>query len=143
MRRVITIAAPLLVLGTLTYYGYRAYPELRLSTCLQDPLRYDGAHLVVGTEATVEALVPNGFVIRQLGRSVCVVGDPGDARVGDFVRMEVIFHKEGYLTLKRLYVAKKRRAKIAVSVLPVLVVGVWFCRAYRFDRRCGYLVERK
>ncbi len=142
MKRLFTVCLLFGALVALTLYGYRAYPELRLSACLQDPLRYDGAQLIVGNEATVQSLLPDGFVIHQMGRSLRVLGNPGEAQVGDFVRMQVTFHKEGHLTLHRLYVAKKRRAKVAVSLLPALLVAGLCIRAYRFDRSRACLVER-
>jgi hypothetical protein len=139
----VTVVLLLCLLATLTYYGYRAYPEVRLVDCLRDPERFDGVSITVGTEATVGQILEDGFVVRQMGRLVRVQGDPGDARVGDFVRLQAQFHKDGHLTLQRLYVAKKRRAKLAISLLPALLVAVLVVRSYRFDRKRLCFVERR
>ncbi len=142
-RRAVLPGLLLALLLALVYYGYRAYPEIRLADCLKDPARYDGTLITVGTEATVEQLLPDGFLVRQMGRVVRVIGDAGDAKPGDFVRFRARFHREGYLTLQHLYVAKARRAKVAVSILPVLLVAVLVVKTYRFDRHRLCFVERK
>ncbi|MGQ9560087.1 MAG: hypothetical protein ACUVWA_06210 [Candidatus Oleimicrobiaceae bacterium] len=132
-----------MLLVALTYYGYRAFPEIRLADCLHDPARYDGALITVGTEATVERVLPDGFLVRQMGRVVRVIGDAGNARPGDFVRFRARFHREGHLTLEQLYVAKRRRAKVAVSILPALLVVALVIKTYRFDPHRLCFVERK
>ncbi|MBC7187997.1 MAG: hypothetical protein H5U38_13265 [Calditrichaeota bacterium] len=142
-RRLVTIGLLLCLLAVLSYYGYRAYPEVRLIDCLRDPERFDGVSITVGNEAKVWQIVEDGFVVRQMGRLVRVQGDPGTARVGDFVRFQAQFHRDGHLTLQRLYVAKRRRAKVAISLLPALLVAVLVVRSYRFDRRRLCFVERR
>jgi hypothetical protein len=141
--RIAVVGLLSVLLGGLTYYGYRAYPEITLADCLKDAERHDGAMITVGTEATVAQLLPDGFVVRQMGRLLRVVGNPAAARVGDFVRLRAQFHKEGYLTLERLYVAKKRRVKVAISLLPAILIVAMVAHTYRFDRRRLCFVEKK
>lgn len=131
------------LLVALTYYGYRAFPEIRLVDCLRDPARYDGTLITVGTEATVERVLPDGFLVRQMGRVVRVIGDAGNPRPGDYVRFRARFHQEGHLSLAQLYVAKRRRAKVGVSILPVLLVVALVVKTYRFDPHRFCFVERK
>jgi len=115
---------------------------MTLQMCLDDPLKYDGMEIGVGTEAKVIQLLPDGFIVREAGRTFRVKGNPQDASLGDFVRMSAVFHKEGYLELKHLQVAKGRYIKIVVSIAPALLVLFLLFRTYRFDL-CRMLFKEK
>jgi len=141
-KRRLSISALFLVLFCLVLYGYRSKDPVDLRACLDDPLKYDGRIIGVGAEATMFKLLPDGFLIREMGRTFRVVGDPQDASVGDFVVMRAIFHKEGYLELVKLRVAKKRRLKILVSIPPALLVLFLLFWNYRFDWRRMLFKER-
>lgn len=133
--RWIIILGLLLSLVSLVWYGYRFHPRVTFQMCLDDPLRYDGMEIGVGTEAKVSQLLPDGFVVKEVGGTFRVKGNPQDASLGDFVRMRAVFHKEGYLELKRLQVAKGRYTKIVVSIAPALLVLFLLFRTYKFDWR--------
>jgi len=133
--RWILIFGLLLSLVALVWYGCRFYPRMTLQMCLDDPLKYDGMEIGVGTEAKVIQLLPDGFIVREVGRTFRVKGNPQDASLGDFVRMSAVFHKEGYFELKHLQVAKGRYIKIVVSIAPALLVLFLLFRTYRFDLR--------
>ncbi len=132
----------LAVLAGLAVYGYLYNPVGKLSKCLADPERHDGRIIGVGTEAKVVELLPEGFVIQELGQRIAVAGDLPKASPGDYIRIRAIFHKEGYLELDQLYVAKGRRAKIFVSIVPALLVIFLLFRTYRFDWRQLLFRER-
>lgn len=130
--RWIKVAGLILALLVLAAYGYMNYPGLTLPMCLDNPGEYDGREVSLGTETRVEEILPGGFRVRQWGRYIRVEGDPQDAEVGDFVQLLAVFHREGFLELKRLYVAKNQRKKILVSILPALLVLGLFFRKYNF-----------
>lgn len=136
------IIALLAVLVGLAAYGYLLNPVGKLSKCLANPDLYDGQLIGVGTEAKVVELLPEGFIIQELGQRIRVVGDPPDASPGDYIRIRAVFHKEGYLELERSYVAKGRRAKIFVSIVPALLVIFLLFRTYRIDWRHLLFRER-
>ena len=131
--RWILIFGLLLVLAILVWYGYHFRPKMTLKMCLDDPLRYDGKEIGVWAESKVVELLPDGFLVKEMSYTIRVVGDPQNASPGDYVRMRAVFHKEGYLELKRLYVAKEKRLKIVVSIVPVLLVLFLLFKTYRFD----------
>ena len=110
--------------------------------CLNDPLRYEGQEIGVGTEATVVEILPDGFLLREMGQTIRVEGDPQNASPGDLVRLRAVFHRQGYLELRHLYVAKGRRLKIALSIVPALLVLFLVLRAYRFDWKRMLFTER-
>jgi hypothetical protein len=115
---------------------------MTLQMCLDDPLKYDGMEIGVGTEAKVIQLLPDGFIVREVGRTFRVKGNPQEASLGDFVRMRAVFHKEGYLELTRLQVAKGRYTKIVVSIAPALLVLFLLFRTYKFDWRRTLFKEK-
>ena len=131
--RWILIFGLLLSLIALVWYGYRFNPRVMLKMCLDDPIKYDGIGIEVGTEAKVTKLLPDGFIVKEAGRTIRVKGNPQNASMGDFVRMRAVFHKEGYLELKRLQVAKGKYIKIVVSIVPALLVLFLLFRTYKFD----------
>lgn len=131
--RWIQICGLLILLALLVLYGYRENPFVTLRMCLGDPHQYDGQEINIAQEATVAQLLTNGFLLRQMDQIIRVQGDSQNASPGDYVRMKAIFHKENYLELKRLYVAKGRRLKMIVSVVPVMYILFLFFKTYRFD----------
>ncbi len=110
--------------------------------CLNDPLRYDGKEIGVGTEATVVEILADGFLLRQMGQTIRVEGNSQNASPGDFVRLSAVFHRQGYLELRHLYVAKGRRLKIVLSIIPALLVLFLVLKTYRFDWRRLLFTER-
>ncbi|MFB0565714.1 MAG: hypothetical protein ACETWK_08565 [Candidatus Aminicenantaceae bacterium] len=140
--RWINILGLLVVLICLVLYGYLSRDPVTLDKCLNNPIQYDGKDINVSIEATVVKLLSDGFFVRQMGRAIRVVGDPQNASVGDFVVMLAVFHKEGYLELKSLRVAKGRRLKVLISIPPALLVLFLLFWTYRFDLRLLLFKER-
>ncbi len=133
--RWVQIFGLLLIVVILVWYGYRFNPTVTLRMCLNNPLKYDGREIAVRTEAKVEKLMPDGFLVMEAGHTIRVKGNPQNASLGDYVRMRAVFHKEGYLELKRFFVAKEKPLKIVVSIFPALLVFFLLLRTYRFDWR--------
>lgn len=141
-KRWVLISGLVLLLIVLAYYGYRYNPRVNLSMCLNDPLKYDCHEISIETEAKVFERLPDGFILQEMGHTIRVKGDPQNVSPGDYVQLKAIFHKEGYLGLKHLYVAKGRRLKILVSIAPVVLVLFLLFRTYRFDWRQMLFRER-
>lgn len=140
--RWILISGFLIVLVGLVWYGYEYNPTVSLQMCLNDPLLYDGREIDAGMETKVVEIIPDGFILQQGGRTIRVMGDRQNASPGDYVGLQAVFHKEGYLELKSLYVAKGRRLKIVLSALPVLLVLFLLFKNFRFDWRRLLFIER-
>ena len=140
--RITVIVVLLILLVALMHYGFKHYPSVTLQMCLDNPTRYHGTEIGIGTEATISKLDTDGFFIQQMGNSVKVFGEADNVRLGDFVQMRAIFHKAGYLELRQLYIAKKRRQKIVVSIAPTVLVLVLFLKTYKFDLRRFLFCER-
>jgi hypothetical protein len=132
----------LLLLASLLWYGKVYNPEITLQMCLASPERHDGAMINIGTEVTVAEVLPDGFVIRQMGRTIKVMGNAPGLGIGEFISLQAVFHRPGWLELKALHVARNRRAKIWTSVIPMALILGFFFHRYRFDWRRFEFRER-
>ena len=142
VKRWIVIPALLFILICLIWFGFQNAPSITLQMCLDNPTYYDGYEIGVGNEATIAQLLPEGFLVRQMSNTIRVSGGPQNASVGDFVQLRAIFHKEGYLELVKMHVAKQRRAKIFISVVPTLLILFIFFRRFKFNWRQMFFHER-
>jgi hypothetical protein len=136
------IVCLLLMLGLLAY-GKLFNPAVTLEMCLEDPERFDGKLIGVGMEATVVELLSEGFIIREMGKTIKVIGTAEDIKPGDYITISAVFHKEGWLDLKASYVATYRRLKMVVSLFPALLIIASFFIKYRFDFVQFEFCERK
>ena len=141
--RAARIALYLLFLSLLILYGYYFHPHVTLQMCLADPQKYTGSRIEVGNEALVHEIFKDGFSIKQQNRIVPVHGMSADVKINEFVIIDATFHELGWLEAHRIRVAKKRRYKIVLSVLPVLFILILFFKRYRFDFHNLYFIERK
>ena len=132
MKRILFAVSSLLLMIWLSWYGKENDPTITLQMCLKEPRRYDNAIIEVGTEATVDSLTKDGFILKQMGKKIKVVGSDKDLKTGEYISLLAVFHNEGWLELKKIHVAKNRRLKILTSLLPVLLVFYFFFRHYRF-----------
>jgi hypothetical protein len=140
--RFIRIFVLLTALALLIWYGRAFYPAINLQMCLANPEKYDGTTITVGNEATVKHVYKDGFSIVQLGNQVRVYSDDNAVASGEFVTLEAVFHKPNILRALQIKVAKKRRAKIWLSVGPVLLIVAYFFRRFRFNAKKFCFEER-
>ena len=108
-----------------------------------NPEKYDGSTIIVGNEATVQEIHDDGFTIQQMGKNVRVFYSETDVRTSEFVVLKSTFHKPNTLQAHKVRIAKKRRAKIWLSVIPALLVCLYFIRRFRFNFRKFYFEERR
>jgi len=141
-RRVLLLFTTLAIMLFLLWYGKTRNPTITLQMCLNDPAAFDSTLIEISAETVVTKITPTGFVIRQMGRQVPVIGQNKGIRVNEFISLLAVFHKEGWLELVRFHIAKKRRLKIVVSILPVPIVLLIFFRQYRFRFRTFEFIER-
>ena len=132
--RLLRITLYILVMTGLLIYGKISYPVITLDMCFNEPARYDGITLSLGAAITVREIFADGFSIHQFGRIVKVKGDASGLAPGDYISIIAVFHKEGWLDLVDSHVARGRRYKILVSLLPAVLVLIFFCTSFTFDR---------
>jgi len=140
--RISRITLYVLVLAGLLIYGKIGNPAVTLDMCFKDPARYDGKTLSLGAAITVKEILGDGFSIHQFGRVVNVKGNASGLTPGDYISIIAVFHKDGWLELVDYHVAKERRYKILISLLPMIMVLCFLCKSFTFDRNSYSLRER-
>lgn len=128
----IRIALFTVLLIGLSVYGRYFHPWISISDCLKHPEKYDGKLVQSFDEPVIGKIDLTGFeLLHKGGPSIYVYADTEGLKTGEFVALSAVFHKEGYLTAIRAAVAHRRREKMAVSVIPVIFVGMLFLQYFR------------
>ena len=119
-------------------------PGLTYRQCLSDPETFDGKEIPIYIDARIIRIEPTRLIISQPEGPVAVRVPGGTGWIkgkpGDYLEALVVFHREGYLELKAIQTAPLRKIKIAVSILPVLVVAALLIRTVRWEK--GRLVMK-
>jgi hypothetical protein len=113
------------------------YPEL--AEILSNPQKFAAQRVAVFIEAKIVERTADGFILAQRGHHLRVLTDIKDAPLGEFVAVEGMFQPPDFLQAEAIHLAQGRRWKMAVSVIPVLLLAVLLPMALRFDRRNGTL----
>ena len=116
------------------------YPEL--AEILGEPQKFAGQQVAIFIEARVVDRTEDGFILAQRGQHLRVRTNVKEAPLGEFVAVQGVFQPPNYLQARAIHLAQGRRWKIAVSVIPVLLLAVLLPMALRFDRRNGTLALR-
>jgi hypothetical protein len=124
------------------FYSWVEYHELTLKECLSNPEPCHGATLRVGNESKARHVQNDRFELVKGTERITVYGAVNGLLEDDHVELNGIFHKEGYLELRKIYVRKLRQWKIVLSVLPIFLVAWMLSRKYRFDTKKRLFVER-
>jgi hypothetical protein len=123
------------VLG-LCIYNARTNPWISVSDCLEDPEAYDGKMVARYREPMIGEIFPDGFrLLQKQAPSIRVFSDTTGLVSGEFVGMRAIFHKQGYLEAISIHVAKRRRHKIGISVVPVFFIGFLLWKYFNWNRK--------
>jgi len=105
------------------YAAEKTRPYPTMAEILARPDRYHGKLVPLIGECRVEVMLPDGFVIRQMGARMRARTSAPDAHPGDDVVVEGTFRAPDSLEVTRLRIAAGRRWKMAISVVPVMVIG--------------------
>jgi len=125
-----------LVLILLAAYGAFHHPWISYADCIADPAACDGLVVEEFHEPRIGEIRPDGFELLQRGEApVFVAADTSGLVSGEFVGLKAVFHREGTLTAKVVKVASRRREKMAVSLIPPVLVLFLFFRNFRFNAK--------
>jgi hypothetical protein len=116
------------------------YPEL--DEILGNPQKFSGQRVAVFIEAKVVERTEDGFILVQRGHRLRVLTNIKEAPPGEYVAVQGVFQPPAHLQAEAVHFAPGRRWKIAVSVIPVLLLAVLLPMALRFNRRNGTLALR-
>ncbi|MEW5766338.1 MAG: hypothetical protein AB1797_01755 [bacterium] len=137
----ISFLSGLIVLGCL--YGWQARPkcETWFQDGLAEPERFDGKEVVAFTKK-VKFLRKDGFQLKDGKDEIPVRGQIPGLKEGDYLSLTAIFHREGYLELKRFHIHHGRQLKRVVSLPPFLLILILFFKQYHFDWKRKVFVPR-
>ena len=143
--RAVKIVSLCFVLVGLCFYAHRARRELTLPLCLADPVQFDGAEVPLYVDARILQIEPGRLLVSQPGGPVTVVlppeSPPLEAYPGEYLEARTVFRREGYLELQQIRTAPLRKLKIAVSVVPIILVAGLLRRSLRWEK--GRLVMKE
>jgi len=125
----------ILIIVLLSLYSHVKRPEssLTFNECLQNPEKYDRHVIYIRNEAKIGKVFDNKFEIIQGENKFMAFGSSPDLRENDYITAKATFFKKGYIKIEKSHVHKYRRIKIAISVIPVLLIIFLFLREYRFN----------
>ena len=131
----------LLLLVLLCVWANYSCPYPELAEILNKPQKFAGQRVAVFIEAKIIERTADGFILAQRGHRLRVVTHvkEAEAPLGEFVAVEGVFQPPDLLQAEAIHLAQGRRWKMAVSVIPVLLLAVLLPMALRFDRRNGKL----
>ena len=138
----IKVTGLLLTIILACLYSKSRYENLTLHECLTSPGQCEGAVLKLGNNTRTGKVHEDSFEIRNGADKITVVGSADGLKTNDYIEMIAVFHKEGYLELRDIYVRKLRMIKIVVSVLPVLLTTWLFARRYKFELSRRMFIEK-
>ena len=126
----------LFFLTVLSYYGKFHHPWLGLKTCRENPTQYDSCLVTSFDEAKIGSINSEGFqLIQKQSPPIWVIADTVGLVSGEYVGLTAVFHREGYLEAVSLHVARKRKSKIWLSVIPALMIGILIILNFRINWR--------
>jgi len=121
----------LIALSVVTVYHH---PWISLNDCYENPEKYDGKLVTHFREPVIAEILDDGFILKQYqGPSIKVFAETTNLKTGEFVGLKAIFHKEGYLEAVSCRIAKNRRYKIWLSVIPVVLVAFFLFQSFQVE----------
>ena len=109
---------------------------------LKNPEEYAGKRVAIFIEARITAPMAGGFMLEQRGEQLQVHAAVKNAPLNEFVSVAGIFQPPNHLYADTVHLARDRRWKMAVSVIPVLALVFLLPLALRFDRQTRTLALR-
>lgn len=130
----------LLVLG-IAAEQTRPYPNL--AEVLDSAEKFNGRQIALIVECRVGEVTPDGFILKQMNAEVLARTLEKNFRSGDDVVIEGNFYAPATLEVKRMHVSSNRRVKMAISVVPVIVVVLLVYKNVGYDKKGGWFYLRK
>jgi hypothetical protein len=126
-------AVMMLALLLLSAFSYLRPGHLEPGVCLRGSEACVGHQVQLSHDARVTQLLPDGFVVEQLGATVRVVGSNAGLAVGDGIQLRGTWQADGAIRAEAWHVSRERRWRISVSI-PAALLGAWlFWRTFRWD----------
>lgn len=144
MFRIISIIFLFTIILLLCSYAAWRGPDLEVTSweALREPEKYEGFEIASSYNRVIGGL-DNYIVVGPFGYRVSLKIDPHlRVKPYGFVSFKGKVNGDGYIEVEELYIHQGRSLKYLVSLLPALVVFIWFLKRYRFDFKKFYFEER-
>lgn len=138
--RAIHATASVSIIALLGWWSWYSDSEPSLREVVTNPAAFDGHQVSIGSEAIVESVESEFFVIRVLGFQIRVTGAVHSSQIGEFVFVRGTFQPpprgtdcHGLIEPAEYRIARGRHAKIWLSVIPVLWIGYRLVQSFRVN----------
>ncbi len=128
------------LIAVLGWWSWYSDPNPGLPEIMASPASYEGQEIKIGDEPVLESTDADSFTVRSRGYRFRVTGNVSQEDVGRFIYVRGVFQlpesageEDGRVDPAEHYVARGRRAKIWLSVIPVIWVGVLLLRHFRIN----------
>ncbi|MDP2918571.1 MAG: hypothetical protein Q8N68_03665 [bacterium] len=143
MRRIVSILLIFFAIIGLGAYAVWRGPAVELTSwqALDDPGKYAGMEIsggynrVVGGEGGYLTVAPFGHKV------VLKVSPDFIPERGEFLSYNGRVNSQGYIDVEKIYLHKERGTKYFLSLIPLVIIMIWFARAYKFNWRKFYFEE--
>lgn len=131
------------VLLFLLLFSYLKPGLFEPKACRRQPEQCIGQQIQLSHGTKVSRLVPNGFIVDQLGAKVLVIGDNTGLRPGDRIQLRGLWQADGTIRAETWHVSRERRWRVWLSIPAALLAGWLFWRSFRWDPRQLALTTRQ
>jgi len=140
-RSVWTIGAVILILLMIKSRFF--HPWLDIETCRQNPDKYDGALITHFREPRIGSIERDGFwLLQKTCADIFVRTDTSGLRRNEFIGLLATFNRDSTLTVDRLVIARHRRYKMTLSLIPAILILVMLLRKLRWNHASRMLTWR-
>lgn len=139
-RRLAHAAWSAAAIAALGWWSWYSDPDPSLPEVIASAADFEGRQVKISDEPVVESVATDSFIVRSRGFRLRVSGRVSTDDVGRFVYVRGIFRRpaasaewDGIINPAEHHVARGRRAKIWLSVIPVVWITVLLLRHFRID----------
>ena len=133
-KRFILFSILLTALFGLCFWGRYFHPWIDTTQCDRNPATCDGLLVIHFSEPMIGEIYKDGFLLLQKNKQpIRVRSDTTGLIPGEFIGLSAIYHREGYLETVSLEIARNRRYKIWLSVIPLGIVIFALIRCFRIN----------
>ncbi|MDM7924464.1 MAG: hypothetical protein QUS35_00420 [bacterium] len=126
----------LLLIAGLSAYGAFRHPWISYRECVKDPGLCRGRVIESFREPMIGTISSDGFILLQRGETpVFVHADTTGLKSGEYTGLKAVLREDGSLEAVRLVVARGRREKMIISLIPAALIVLLFLIRFRFDFR--------
>lgn len=145
MPRILVIISLFLCIVFLSFYAALQGPEQEITSweALANPQKYEGLE-ITGSYNRVIGGLDDYIVVGPFGHQINLKIKPEwKPKPYDFISYKGKVQGAGYIEVEEFHLHRGRIQKYLVSLLPPLVIFLWFLKKYRFNFKKFYFERRR